>query len=218
MAYLYVHYEIDNDLKKEIPFYIGMSNQPVIEYKEFTGSDSNEIIKDFIETPYIRMYDFGPASHHGFKAKLSFEESSDKSIEYQEFIKDKIWKKDYDSKVLFETDNIETIYYLEFLLVKKFGFRHDKGQLFNKIPGGCKLINGKLQYQFSFEYLLDNLNDGSLTHNPNWNFTNEETGYKIEGLRLTDNNVYPENWINDFKKHIKEEYVPKKKPNKKTLG
>jgi hypothetical protein len=185
MAYIYSHYE-KGESNGERPFYIGISNQDFIEDEQYTGSDPNEAIEHFVNKPYIRMYDFGPKSHHGFKAKLSFENCGDKSDEYQEYIKDKIYGKDYFAKVLFETDNIETINFLEYMLVKRFGFRHDGGILFNKINGGCKLINGKLEYQFSFNYLLSNLNDYSLVWNPDWNFVNEDKNIKFSGSNLTN--------------------------------
>jgi hypothetical protein len=209
MAYVYLQYEIDNELKTKKPFYIGISNQPVIKNEEFTGTTPDEIIQNFINTPYIRMYDFGPTSHHGFKAKLSFEDAGEKSIEYQEFIKDKVWKVDYDSEVIFETDCIETIYFIEYLLVKKYRLRHEGGVLFNKIPGGCKkLPNGELEYQFSFDFLIRKLNRGSLTFNPNWHFSDEETGSKINGSIVAENGVYSQNYLDEFKdifrKKIKE--------------
>lgn len=209
MAYVYTQYEIDKELGKKIPFYIGISNQPVIKNEEFTGTTPDEIIQNFINTPYIRMYDFGPTSHHGFKAKLSFDDAGEKSIEYQEFIKDKVWKVDYDAEVVFETDCIETIYFIEYLLVKKYGFRHDGGKLFNKIPGGCnKLKDGTLEYQFSFEFLMRKLDRGSLTFNPNWHFSDEETGYKIDGSIVAQNEVYSQKYLDTvkdiFRKKIKE--------------
>jgi hypothetical protein len=184
MAYVYKHYEKDeNDF--EIPFYIGISNQDFIEDEPYTGTDTNEAIEHFVNKPYIRMYDFGPKSHHGFKAKLAFENCGDKSDEYQEYIKDKIYGKDYFAKVLFETDNIQTINFVEYLLVKEYGFRHDGGILFNKMDGGCKIVNGKLEYQFSFDFLLNHLNDKSLVWNPEWCLISPDKKTGIKGTTLT---------------------------------
>jgi hypothetical protein len=207
MAYVYLQYQIDKNLKTKKPFYIGISNQPVIKNEEFTGTTPDEIIQNFINTPYIRMYDFGPTSHHGFKAKLSFEDAGEKSIEYQEFIKDKVWKVDYDAEVVFETDCMETIYFIEYLLVKKYGFRHDKGLLFNKIPGGCKkLKDGTLDYQFSFQFLLDKLDRGSLTFNPNWSFIDNNTNSEINGSIVAEDAVYSQNYLDAVKDMFRKKY------------
>lgn len=203
MAYVYMQYEIDpNGLGRKKPFYIGISYSDVVEHNEPTGQTPNEIIENFINEPYIRMYDFGPKSMHGFKAKLSFEDGGEKSEEYQEFIKDKVWKVDYDAEVVFETANIQTINYIEFLLVKKYGFIHEGGLLYNKIPGGCKLVGGKLVYQFDFNYLMDCLIDGSLSYNPNWCFINKEKGYKIAGDLICEKGLHTDGDIDYYKKRI----------------
>ena len=203
MAYVYVQYEIHKELGIKIPFYVGISESPIYQYEEPTGNTPTEIIENFVNQPYIRMYDFGPKSEHGFKAKLSFEYSGEKSDEYQDFLKDKVWKVDYDAEVIYETSELEYIYYIEFLLVKKYGFRHDGGKLFNKIPGGCKLIHGKLEYQFSFDFLIEHLNRGSLTYNPNFYISND-TGYEIDGSTLSAKNVYSELDMDRIRKAKKE--------------
>lgn len=197
MAYVYSHYEKDS-IGLEIPFYIGISNQDFIEDEPYIGNDPNEAIQHFINKPYIRMYDFGPKSHHGFKAKLSFDSAGEKSIEYQEFIKDKVYGKDYFAKVLFESDNLETINLIEYLLIKKYGFRHDGGKLFNKMDGGCKIIKGQLEYQFSFDYLLENLSDASLIWNPNIVFVNNDKDTKFGGKILCNGDVITYDKFNDI--------------------
>lgn len=188
MGYVYMHYEKD-ELGHQTPFYIGISNQDFIEDELYTGTDTNEAIEHFVNKPYIRIYDFGPKSHHGFKAKLSFDSAGEKSIEYQEFIKDKVYGKDYFAKVLFESDNLQIINFIEYMLIKKYGFRHEDGKLFNKIDGGCKVVKGELEYQFSFDFLLQNISDASLIWNPNIVFVNKDKNSKFGGNNLCNGDV-----------------------------
>jgi hypothetical protein len=199
MAYVYVHYHI-NELGRKIPFYVGMSKGDVIKETPYKGKDPKQAIKHFIKQPYNRMLDFGPESEHGFKAKLSFDDVGAKSKEYQEFLKDKEYGVDYTSEVIFETDDVETIYFIEYLLVRKYGFKHEDGLLYNKIDGGCIKNNGKLEYQFSFDFLLKRLNKGSLTWNPNFFFNSEEHNSTCSGDLIADSNVVTyDSYLNLFK-------------------
>jgi hypothetical protein len=204
MAYVYVHYQIDKNLDRKIPFYVGMSKGEVIKEKPYKGKDPHQAIKHFIKQPYNRMLDFGPESEHGFKAKLSFDSAGEKSKEYIEFLKDKTYGVDYTAEVIHETDDVEIIYFIEFLLVKKYGFRHDKGLLFNKIDGGCINSNGNLQYQFSFDFLLGNLKDSSLTWNPNFFFTSKKHNSKCLGDLIADDNVCSISDYLDLKRELRQ--------------
>lgn len=208
MAYVYVHYQI-NELDRKIPFYVGMSKSEVIKETPYKGKDPKQAIKHFIKQPYNRMLDFGPESEHGFKAKLSFDDAGEKSKEYIDFLKDKEYGVDYISEVIHESDELEIIYFIEFLLIRKYGFKHEDGLLYNKIDGGCINNNGKLEYQFSFDFLLDSLKDSSLTWNPNFFFVSKKHDSKCEGDLIAADNVvktgdYKKIWkeLNQIKKNV----------------
>lgn len=200
MAYLYMQYEIGEHPNYEKPFYIGVSNTDVIQDTPYSGQTPEEIIENFVNTPYIRMLDFGPKSPHGMKAKLHYEDAGEKSAEYQEFIKDKKYKFDYDAKVLFESNDLEHIYFFEFLTVAKYGLQKDGGLLFNKIAGGHTLINGKAKPLFGMKWFTDDFMRGSATCNPNYFI--RKNGYYLGKEHLTQNGVYSQNTVDGLRREI----------------
>lgn len=203
MAYLYHQYTIEND--KKIPFYIGVSASNDTEEQEVEGNTPLEIIENFIKTPYIRMYDFGPKSIHGFKAKCMFQDAGEKSEEYQQFIEGKTYGKDFFAEILFQDEDLQYVYYLEFLTIAKWGLRKDEGVLFNKIPGGHELNNGKLVPLFSHELLTKGFMNGYLTYNPN--FVVQYNNYTLNSTNLTKDKIFDSNTYNSVIKYANKRLI-----------